>query len=166
MGLNVALLFHANMPFTFAFEIAHRTTYAPLPKIMRNFPELPFNWHLSVPLIQQLQWQYPETLKIFHEGLVDNQFEFLGSSYAQNVLYSCSSWANHFHLSENRRILENTFKRLKLKGFWNPERVWFDDLDELISEGGYNYTLIETKILKSALAQSHINLEENSSLDH
>jgi hypothetical protein len=166
MGLNVALLFHANMPFTYAFEIAHRSTYAPLPKIMRNFPELPFNWHLSIPLIQQLQWQYPETLKIYHEGFKDNQFEFLGSSYAQNVLYSCSSWANRLHLDENHRILKNIFKGLKLKGFWNPERVWFDDLDELISECGYNYTLIEKKILKRALAQSNINLGENSSLDH
>jgi len=48
------LLFHGNFPFSMHYSVAYHSCYKHLPVIMREYPDIPVNWHLSAPLIQQL----------------------------------------------------------------------------------------------------------------
>ncbi|MFX0006911.1 MAG: hypothetical protein ACFFAV_09315, partial [Candidatus Hermodarchaeota archaeon] len=156
MPIVLGILFHGNFPFSMHYTIAYNSCYKHLPIILREFPEIPVNWHLSATLLQQLAWKNPETLKIFSEGLNNNQFELLGSSYAQNILYICSEWVNREQIKWNRSIIYKLFPDLKfLHGYWNPERVFYEDLVNLLVDYGYNYTLVESDILESALATNN-----------
>jgi hypothetical protein len=135
------------MPFSWAYEPAYNSTYGPLPNLMREIADVQINWHWAAPLLQMLTWRHPETVKVLQEGANDDQFEFLGSAYAQNVMFASSNWANKQHVKWNREVIE-TILGISPTGFWNPERVWVDEFVSLLSEMGYEYTLIETDILK------------------
>ncbi len=154
MPVVIGLLFHANFPFSIHFNFAYHSCYKHLPKIMREFPDIPINWHLSATLLQQLAWNGCEVLNTINEGLNEQQFEILGSSYAQNVLYACSEWANHHHIKWNCEIISNLFPQIKeLNGFWNPERVFYASIPVILREHGYKYTLVENCILQNSLPE-------------
>jgi hypothetical protein len=161
MPVIIGLLFHANFPFSMHFDVAYHSCYKILPSIMRESPEIPINWHISGPLLQQLKWHHPETLKIIDDGIEDRQFELLGSSYAQNILYTCSDWANDAQINWHKEILNEMFPNLlKISGFWNPERVYYEDLLPLIKKYGYKYTLVESDIIRKGLNS------DSSSINH
>ncbi len=155
--IYLGLLFHANMPFSPSFEPAYHSCYGPLPEIMLEYPDLPINLHYAAPLLQMITWEYPRTLEILNEGMNTGQFELLGSSYAQNVMYACSDWDNHNHVKWNREVLETIFEGWKPKGFWNPERVWKDEFAELIISNFYEYTLVENTILARSINKCSTN---------
>ncbi|MFX1569182.1 MAG: hypothetical protein ACFFCV_12530 [Promethearchaeota archaeon] len=160
MPVTLGLLFHANFPFSMHYTIAYNSCYKHLPVIMRNYPNIPVNWHLSATLLQQLAWKNPETIQVFRKGLQDNQFELLGSSYAQNILYNCSEWVNREQIKWNRSIIHNFFPELNnLNGFWNPERVFYEDMFDLLLDYDYNYTLVENQIIKSAIKPTNLTVD-------
>ncbi|MFX1312483.1 MAG: hypothetical protein ACFFHD_07700 [Promethearchaeota archaeon] len=160
MPVVIGLLFHGNFPLSMHYNVAYHSCYKYLPVIMREYPDIPINWHLSAPLLQQLAWKNPETIQIFNEGLKSSQFEILGSSYAQNILYACSEWANRKHIKWNRSIIHNFFPELKkLNGYWNAERVFYKDIVNLLIDYNYSYTLIENDILKKALPNTKISVD-------
>ncbi len=160
MPVVLGLLFHGNFPFSMHYTVAYHSCYKHLPIIMREYPDVQVNLHLSAPLLQQLAWKNPETLKHFKEGINTNQFELLGSSYAQNILYNCSEWINREQIKWNRITIKKLFPQLKrLKGYWNAERVFYNEMISLLLDSGYNYTLVENNILKKALASKSASVE-------
>lgn len=144
--MQLGMLFHANMPFSWAFETAYYSCYQPLPQLMQVFPDLQFNWHWGAPLLQMLQWRYPTTIEDIKNGIQTDQYEILGSAYAQNVMIATSTWANQKHIELNREVIAEILE-VTPKGFWNPERVWIDDFGDLLLANSYQYTLLENTIL-------------------
>lgn len=161
MPVTIGLLFHSNFPFSMHYNIAYNSCYKYLPGIFRDFPEIPINLHISAPLLQQFGWRNPEIIDILNNGVINKQFEILGSSYAQNILYACSDWANKKHLEWNKAIIDKFFPTIKnnLMGFWNPERVFFSALINLLINFNYSYTLIENHILDKAIRDPSIPVE-------
>ncbi|MFX1279147.1 MAG: hypothetical protein ACFFA3_06995 [Promethearchaeota archaeon] len=160
MSVILGLLFHGNFPFSMHYPVAYHSCYKHLPIIMGEFPDIPVNWHLSATLLQQMAWKNPETIEHFREGLNNNQFELLGSSYAQNILYTCSEWINRKQIKWNHIIIHNLFPKLKkLNGYWNAERVFYEEMISMLLEYGYNYTLVENDILKGALRSNNLPVE-------
>lgn len=145
--LKVGLLFHLNQghyPFS---DIADKASYHRLIKTLRKHPKLKFNIHISGTLIQDLLWYNEETLQLIREGIEDGQFEILGSTYAQNVMYSTDEKSNRWQIERHKEIIKDVFA-VEPVGFWNPERTWRQDLGKLMQEYGYKYTFVEDHILK------------------
>ncbi len=149
MPLSVALLFHFNQHFNEYARIASRACYCGLLRVLRSHPALRFNLHFSGTLIQALNWLDPEPLELVRAGLQAGQFELLGSTYAQNVLYASDDWDNMQQIALHRRTLQETFA-VEPTVFWNAERCWRQSLAPLIAGGGYTTTLVEDHILRAA----------------
>lgn len=139
-------LFHANMPYSFAFEPAYYSSYLPLTELTTEYDDFTFNWHWSAPLLNMIQWRYPELISKIRHGLENQRFEVITSGFAQNVLMATSWWANREHLIFNNETIEDIL-HYKPRGYWNSERVWTDKIGELLVEEGIGYTLVEERIL-------------------
>jgi hypothetical protein len=149
MTLSLALVFHFNQHTSEFVEIANRTCYRGLLNVLRAFPQLKFNLHLSGTLLRALNWIDAETLNLVRAGLADGQFELLGSTYAQNVPYACHDWDNAQQIAAHRAVLKELFG-VEPTVFWNSERCWRQSLVKVIAEGGYRVTLVEDHILHGA----------------
>src|SRR3989304_9201930 len=117
LPLSVALLFHFNQHFHEYARTASRVCYRGLLKVLRSHPTLKFNIHISGTLIHALQWVAPEPLELIRDGLNDGQFELLGSTYAQNVLYSSDDWDNARQIELHQQALSDTFG-VQPTAFW------------------------------------------------
>jgi hypothetical protein len=152
MPLSVALLFHFNQHFNETGRLASKVCYTGLLKVLRAHPALKFNIHISGTLIDALKWLEAEPLDLIRAGVADDQFELLGSTYAQNVLYSTDDWDNVRQIELHRATLKDTFG-VEPVTFWNVERCWRQSLVPLIASGGYRTTLVEDHILRKAGAE-------------
>jgi Glycosyl hydrolase family 57 len=149
MPLSVALLFHFNQHFSEFAGVASRACYRGLLKTLRTHPNLKFNIHISGTLTDALKWLDPEPLALIQAGVDAGQFELLGSTYAQNILYSTDDWDNEHQIALHRSTLKQTFG-VEPTVFWNVERCWRQSLVPLIAKGGYTTTLVEEHTLKAA----------------
>jgi len=146
MTISLGLLLHANSPFSWSFEPAYHSSYQPVVDIIDEF-EINVNWHFSAPLLQMINWKYPGMIDTLIQGIESGKYEILSSSYAQNVMYATSDWANHHQLVTNKEIVRDIFAT-EAVGFWNPERVWSDRFIDWLVDLDYQYTFIENKILR------------------
>ncbi len=147
--LKTALLFHLNQALTPYADVGDRSCYNNLLKTLRKHKELKFNIHISGTLVQALKWYNPETIELIKEGVKDGQFEIIGSTYSQNVMYSTDMKSNEWQVKRHKEIIKEVFG-VEPAGFWNPERTWRDDLGELMIKYGYKYTFIEDKTVRNS----------------
>ncbi|MGM0508159.1 MAG: hypothetical protein ACQERZ_03225 [Fusobacteriota bacterium] len=147
--LELGLLFHLNQAVNPYADVADRVSYNGLIKTLRKHPNLKFNLHISGTLIQGLLWYNPETIELIKEGLEDGQFEILGSTYSQNLLYSTDKKSNQWQVERHREIIKRVFD-VEPVGFWNPERTWSQDMAEFLIQNGYKYTFVEDHIIKDS----------------
>src|SRR5260370_5712374 len=149
MSLSLSLVFHFNQHTSEYAEIANRACYRGLLTVLRSHTKLKFNLQLSGTLLRALPWFDLETLKLVREGVAAGQFELLGSTYAQNVLYASDDWDNAQQIALHRQVLQQMFG-VEPSAFWIAERCWRQTLLPLIVEGGYRVTPIEDHILHAA----------------
>ncbi|MBI5292631.1 MAG: hypothetical protein HY872_12220 [Chloroflexi bacterium] len=149
MPLSVPFLFHFNQHFNEYARVAGRACYRGLLRVLRAHPALKFNLHISGTLIHALSWVDPEPLELIRDGLKAGQFELLGSTYAQNILYASNDWDNARQIELHKAALSDTFG-VEPRTFWNVERCWRQSLVPLMAEAGYNCTLVEDHILSRA----------------
>lgn len=147
--LKTAFLFHFNQGHYPNADIADKASYNRLLKTLRKHKNLKFNIHISGTLIQDMLWYNPETIDLIKEGVKEGQFELLGSTYSQNLLYSTDDISNRWQIERHKEILKDVFDVEPL-GFWNAERTWTQNIAELIGEFGYKYTFVEDHILKKS----------------
>lgn len=145
--INTAFLFHFNQNLVPYSELADHACYVGLLQMLRSLKPTPFVLHISGTLLMEWQWNGSEALQLVKEGIEDGQFEILGSTFAQNIIYSVDSRTdNLYQIQLHREILEDVLG-VSPVGFWNAERVWDESLIDLIGECGYEYTFLETPIL-------------------
>jgi rifampicin phosphotransferase len=149
MALQLPLLFHFNQHLNEFAAAGSLACYRGLLGVLRGHPTLRFNLHLSGTLIHALQWLDPQPLQLIRDGLVDGQFELLGSTYAQNIPYATDDSDNARQIELHQRVIHDTFGYTPVT-FWNPERCWRQSLAPLITAAGYRVTLVEDHILDGA----------------
>lgn len=149
MPISIPLIFHLNQHLSEEAQLASRTCYKGLLRVLRSHPSLPVNIQISGTLIHALQWLDPEPLQLIWEGLRAGQFELLGSTYAQNVAYASDDWDNERQINMHLEVLHETFGVTPVT-FWNPEGSWRQSLLPLIAGAGYRFTLLEDFTLAQA----------------
>lgn len=163
--LETVFLFHFNQTLNTHADFADKSSYNGLLKVLRKHKNMKFNIHISGTLIQDLLWYSPETLNLIKDGIADGQFELVGSTYAQNVMYSTDDESNKLQLQRHKEIIKEVFG-VEPKGFWNPERTWRQTLAPIITNAGYEYLTIEDHITaqNSKLPEWVIRSTENGNL--
>lgn len=154
MPLTISFLFHFNQdigPYTL---FASRASYQGLIAVLRKHKNKKFNIHVSGTLIESLSRFDPGTLKELVSGVKEEQFEILGSTYAQNVLAATDELSNRYQIEQHLEIIQKTFGVCP-KGFWIPERCWKQKFVKLLSDFGYTYTLIEKQTLEKIKLQNY-----------
>jgi len=147
--LDMTFLFHLNQgtyPFS---KVRDKTSYEGLIRTLLKHPNLKFNLQISGTLIQNLMWFDSKTLELINEGVQNGQFEILGSTYSQNLLYSTDDISNQWQIEKHKELIKKVFNVTPVT-FWNPERTWKQDIAKTLLDNGYRYTLIEDHILKDS----------------
>jgi len=152
--IDVIFLFHFNQDLVPYGDQANDACYVGLLKTLRKHPNSKFAIHISGTLMEDMQWFNNTALQLVRDGVVDGQFEVIGSTYSQNIMYSTNMTDNDQQIKEHREIIEKIFG-VSPKGFWNPERTWNQSFVPLLVDNGYEYTQVEDYILdRSGIAGS------------
>lgn len=149
MPLQLALLFHFNQHLNEHALLASRVCYRGLLRVLRDRPSLKANIHISGTLLHALTWLDPEPLELIRDGLEVGQFELLGSTYAQNVLFASDDWDNARQIELHQQVLHDHFG-ITPTAFWNVERCWRQSLVPIIASAGYDTVLVEDHILEAS----------------
>jgi hypothetical protein len=149
--LDVILLFHANQNLVPYGRVGNISCYEGVMEVLRAHPASRFALHFSGCLISDLMWSDPYTIELLQGGVSDGQFEVIGSTYAQNIMYSTRVSDTDFQFNQNqiafhKRQIEDVVGASPVS-FWNPERVWTQNFVKLLSDNGYDNVQIEDHIL-------------------
>jgi hypothetical protein len=149
--LDVVLLFHANQNLVPYGKAANRACYKGVLTTLRAHPTLKFMIHFSGSLLSDLLWSDPETIAILRHGAADGQFEIVGSTYIQNIIYSTRSTTDDFQFNQHQIAVHKDLIESSLGvtpvSFWNPERVWTQNIVKLLTDNGYEHVQVEDHIL-------------------
>ena len=149
--LDVILLFHANQNLVPYGRVGNISCYEGVMEVLRAHPSSRFALHFSGCLISDLMWSDPYTIDLLRDGVSEGQFEVIGSTYAQNIMYSTRVAPDDYQFNEHQIM----FHRAQIEdvvgaspvSFWNPERVWTQNFVGLLARNGYDNVQIEDHIL-------------------
>jgi flagellar hook assembly protein FlgD len=149
--LDVILLFHANQNLVPYGRVGNISCYEGVMEVLRAHPSSRFALHFSGCLISDLMWSDPYTMDLLREGVSEGQFEIIGSTYAQNIMYSTRVSDTDFQFNQHqiafhKQQIEDVVGASPVS-FWNAERVWTQNFVELLSGNGYTNVQIEDHIL-------------------
>ena len=158
--LNITFLFHANQNLVPYGKVDDRVCLRGLLTTLRRHPKQKFMIHFAGTLIHDLLWFGDSTLQILRQGIQDGQFEIIGSTYNQNIMYSTRLDTNDFEFNDHqikihKEEIQNILGAVPV-GFWNPERVWTQNFTQLLADNGYQYVQIEDHILQASGATGPI----------
>ncbi len=149
--LDAILLFHANQNLVPYGKAANTACYKGVLNVLRAHPTLKFVIHFSGSLLSDLLWEDPEVIEILREGAQEGQFEIAGSTYIQNIIYSTRSSTDDFQFNQHQiaihRDLIESVLGVAPVSFWNPERVWTQNIVKLLADNAYEIVQIEDHIL-------------------
>jgi hypothetical protein len=158
--LEITFLFHANQNLVPYGKVADRACFRGLLTTLRRHPKQKFMIHFSGTLIHDLLWFGDSTIQLLRQGIQDGQFEIIGSTYNQNVMYSTRSDTNDFEFNDHQiKIHKEEIQNIlgaTPAGFWNPERVWTQNFTQLLADNGYKYVQVEDHILQASGATGPI----------
>lgn len=156
MKQSIIFAFHFNQAVTPYTKIADEVCYKGLLAVLRRHRDTKFTIHISGTLIESLLEYNSTTLNLIKKGIADAQFEILGSTYAQNVMYSTDDVSNQIQIELHRKVLKDVFNFEPI-GFWIPERCWRKGFTKILTDNGYKYTFIEKHILRQVKSRRHLN---------
>ncbi|MFX1536318.1 hypothetical protein [[Eubacterium] cellulosolvens] len=150
--LDFVFLLHANQANVPYGDVANDLCYHAVLETMLNHPALHFPLHFSGTLLTDLAWFNSSTLDLLRQGIDSGQFEIIGSTYAQNIIYShADDYDNQIQIEKHRQVIKEILD-VEPTGFWNPERCWNQErYVELLTGGNYLYTLVEDHILNDSI---------------
>ena len=148
----LTFLFHFNQNLTTYAAVANEICYKGLLEVLLSHPRLKFMIHISGTLINALNWLDDKAIQLIDKGIKNGQFELVGSTYSQNIMYSTNNSDNTSQIQLHKKLLKDIFN-VEPVSFWNPERCFRQDLEKLILDNGYKYTWIEDHILKDSGAK-------------
>ncbi|RLI22836.1 hypothetical protein DRO45_00290 [Candidatus Bathyarchaeota archaeon] len=167
--IDVILLFHFNQNLVPYGDQANDACYVGLLKTLRKHSQSKFAIHISGCLLEDLQWFNNTAIQLVRDGVEEGQFEVIGSTYIQNIMYSTRMndtdyQFNEMQIKKHRELIQKIFG-VAPKGFWNPERTWSQSFVPLLVRNGYEYTQVEDYILERSGASGSEYLVRTTSLN-
>ncbi len=130
------------------FETLYRQSYEPFLKILNRYPKVKFTVHTTGPLLEWMEENKPEYLKLLGEMVKRGQIELFTGGMYEPIL---SILPDRDKLGQMRRltdILEKKFK-VPVQGMWVAERVWEPHLTRPLAEAGVKYIVMDDAHFKA-----------------
>lgn len=135
--------------------------------------QIPLNLHLSGTLLEAIVWHCPDFLASLIELKQQGLLELVGSCYGQNIMRFYSHEHNLKQLNEELQLYREHLRihPHDVQVLWPPERVWDTEklgpvlTDPELLNGGYQYALIDDRLLYPVTQGSPTRFEFDHSND-
>jgi 4-alpha-glucanotransferase len=149
--LTLILGVHNHQPvgnFGQVFEALYRQAYEPFLKILNRFPKVKFTVHTTGPLLEWMEENRPEYLKLLGEMVKRGQLELFTGGMYEPIL---SILPDRDKLGQVRRLTETLEKKFKVpvQGMWVAERVWEPHLTKPLADAGVKYIVMDDAHFKA-----------------
>ncbi len=136
---------HSHQPvgnFGHVFEKAYNDSYMPFLETMEKNPEMKFTLHYSGCLLDWIQANRPEHVRLLQKMVSRGQVEILGGGYYEPILTCIPRRDAKGQICLYLDHLEKLFGQ-RPRGIWLTERVWDPGLPELLHDTGVEFTLVD-----------------------
>ncbi len=134
---------------SFVFNDVFEKCYGPFLDVLKEFPEIKCNVHISGPLYDWIVENKPKYIKDLKEMSDKGQVEIAGGAYYEPILPIISDKDKL-----NQILLMNNFIKKEFgkspKGMWLAERIWEPQLASIIFKTGLKYTFLDDVHFRSA----------------
>ena len=134
---------------SFVFNETFENCYHPFIEVLKKFPEIKCNIHISGPLYDWILANRKEFMKTLKEMVEKNQIEIVSGGYYEPILPVISDEDKFAQISLMNDFIKKEFKQ-KPAGMWLAERVWEPQLASIISRTGLKYTFLDDVHFRSA----------------
>jgi len=128
--------------FVHIFEQAFEKCYAPFISILREFPRIKCNLHISGCLYDWILQNRRDFIKKVKEMVDKGQIEIISGGYYEPILPLISNKDKFAQIKFMNSFIEKTFKK-RPQGLWLTERIWEPYLARIISEVNLKYTFLD-----------------------
>ncbi|QSR85697.1 alpha-amylase/4-alpha-glucanotransferase domain-containing protein [Methylacidimicrobium sp. B4] len=136
-----------NFPETFR-RFLDRVCHPFLDALERH-PRIRMGLHFSGGFLRHLEREDPGLLEKLGRIVSRNQVELLGGGFYEPILSMIPAADAAAQLQKTAAWLQERFQVLP-RGAWLPESVWEPWFPDLLSEAGYDYVLLEDRLLERA----------------
>jgi alpha-amylase len=128
--------------FDHVFEEVYRQCYQPYFEVLQQFPQLKTTAHFSGCLLEWLQANRPEYLKVIGGLVQTGQLELLSGGFYEPILSSLPEEDAIGQIRMMNAFLESEFG-CRPQGLWLTERIWSPHLPKIIAQAGIRYTIVD-----------------------
>ncbi len=136
-----------NFPETFR-RFLERVCHPFLDALERH-PRIRMGLHFSGGFLRYLEGEDPTLLEQIGRIVARNQAELLGGGFYEPILSMIPAPDAVAQLRKTATWFQERFQ-VAPRGAWLPESVWEPGFPELLSEAGYDYVLLEDRLLERA----------------
>lgn len=128
--------------FPHIFKKAFRECYLPFFDILKEFPQVKCNVHISGPLYDWILENEKEFLNLLKNLADKNQIELISGAYFEPILSIIPDEDKFSQIKLMNDFIYKNFGK-KPKGIWIAERIWQPDLVKIINLSGLSYTFLD-----------------------
>ncbi|MCK5084801.1 MAG: DUF1926 domain-containing protein [Candidatus Pacebacteria bacterium] len=133
----------------FVFNKVFEDCYSPFLEVLKEFPEIRCNIHISGPLYDWILEKKPQYIKDLKEMSEKGQIEIAGGAYYEPILPIISDKDKIAQIRLMNDFVKKEFGK-NPKGMWLAERIWEPQLASIISRAGLKYTFLDDVHFRSA----------------
>jgi alpha-amylase len=140
-----AQVLHSHQPvgnFDSVFEMACEKAYAPYVAELLESGRMPVSLHLSGPLLEWLDEHRHPLLDALRRAAAELGIEFVGGGWYEPILTMLSERDALGQLRGGADLVRRLFGAAP-HGAWLTERVWEQNLARLLTDAGYDYTVLD-----------------------
>ena len=134
---------------SFVFNEAFEKCYGPFFKVLKKFPEIKCNVHISGPLYDWILTNRKEFMKTLKKMVKNKQIEIVSGGYYEPILPVISDKDKFAQIRLMNDFIEKEFKKKPI-GMWLAERVWEPLLASVISRASLKCTFLDDVHFRSA----------------
>lgn len=126
----------------FVFNEVFENCYGPFIEVLKKFPEIKCNIHISGPLYDWILENRKEFMKTLKEMSAKKQLEIISGGYYEPILPVISDRDKFAQIRLMNDFIKKEFGK-KPSGMWLAERVWEPQLARIINEANLKYTFLD-----------------------
>ena len=133
----------------FVFNKVFEDCYQPFIDVLKDFPEIKCNIHISGPLYDWILENKSQYIKDLKEMSNKGQIEIAGGAYYEPILPIISDKDKLAQLRLMNDFIKKEFGKAPA-GMWLAERIWEPQLASIIAKAGLKYTFLDDVHFRSA----------------
>jgi len=126
----------------FVFEEAFERCYLPFIDVLKEFPEIKCNIHISGPVYEWALSNCEEYVGKLKEMAKSGQIEIVSGGYYEPILSIIPDSDKFAQIRLMNEFIKKEFNQAP-KGMWLAERIWEPQLANVISKAGLKYTFLD-----------------------